>query len=126
MQRYETTGFSPGLTFKCAKPFVMSGVAYAPGDVVDKTGVEDRRLRQMFDLRMIVPVQGVAVAVKPKAPAKAPESPTAADQPVAAAQVAAGSRAVHKGFGRWYVVNAKGDTTAGPFTKSEAEAAVAA
>lgn len=117
MQRTQREPFTPDAQFACVKPFVMSGTAYAAGQLVDTGGIEVRRLRQMYESRMINPVarQQQAALLKP-APKREPE-------PV----VAPGARrADHKGFGRWYVIDADGKEIAGPLTKEEAEAQVAA
>lgn len=123
----------------CIRPFVMEGVEYRHDQPVDTTGVEVRRLRQMYDARMIDPVKHEQVAAllqskpapkaqsKPAKPAQAP-APASAPSPVAAAPAVAapaapgGLRAEHKGFGRWFVLDAAGAEVAGPMTREAAEA----
>jgi len=94
----------------------MSGRSYMPGDAVPVDNVEPRRVRQMWDMRVIEngtpkPVASkvsAAPADKQKAvvPAPAPEKPRL--------------RVEHRGFGRHYVIAEDGAET-GPLTKEEAE-----
>lgn len=116
MQRFNREPFSPQAQFTCVKPFVMAGVSYDLGQVVDTTAVEARRLRQMYEARMIdaVPLQ-VAAQVASRA-AEGPGEPRATPGP---------ARAEHRGFGRWFVVGADG-AERGPMTKEAAEALVGA
>lgn len=120
MQRSNRLPFSPGYQYKATRPFVMGGVAYTYGDVIDKAGIEDRRLRLMYEARMIevaeeaAPVARVAAVLQPpQKPAKAPE-----EAPVA-------STIEHRGFGRWYVVKGQ-ETVSGPHTQAEAQKLIAA
>jgi hypothetical protein len=119
--------FAPDNKFSCVKPFVMNGVAYGLGDLVDTKNIEVRRLRQMYDTRMIdvasadakpAPQPPKQAQPKKAAPAKAKEKP-----PVDAGK---GLRAEHRGFGRYFVLDADGKEVAGPITKDEADARVAA
>lgn len=119
--------FHPGYAYRATKPFVMAGVQYSPGMLVDKRGVEDRRLRQMYDAFMVEPC-GDPPAVGATRPVRAPEAAPATQvpaTPVAAPQAPGKATVEHRGFGRWYVVR-DGDVMSGPHTKAEAEAALAA
>lgn len=124
MQRYNRLPYSPGATFRCVRSFVMSGTAYSMGDVVDTSGIEDRRLRQMYDARMIEPLpEGTPAPKKPAAPVA-----TKAPQPVAEqAQASEGTplSVEHRGFGRWYVMRGT-ETVSGPHTQAEAQRMAAA
>lgn len=117
MQRFNREPFNPESDFACVKPFVMAGVSYQPGQIVETGTVEPRRLRQMYEARMIDAVAREKTAAllkrQPVAQAPAPATPPAA-----------GRRAEHRGFGRWFVVEADG-TEHGPFTKVVAEARAA-
>lgn len=124
MSKHYQMAFSPHYNFFCVKPFVMGGKTYERGDPVDTAGIETRRLRQMYEARM---VDGVAPAVQPKGqpgpvmPASEPKAATASPQ----AQ-SEGLAVVHKGFGRYYVVDAAGKEIAGPVQKEEADRLAAA
>lgn len=109
MQRFNREPFNPQAQFTCVKPFVMAGVSYSYGDVVDTAAIEPRRLRQMHEARMIdaLTAQRTAALLKPPV-----AKPTAA-------------RAEHRGFGRWFVIDASGVEN-GPMSKEAAEALVAA
>lgn len=112
MQRFNREPFTPQAQFACVKPFVMAGVAYSTGEIVDTAAIETRRLRQMYEARMINAVgqQQAPALLKPPAPP----------------QVPLGSRSTeHRGFGRWFVIELDG-TEHGPMSKDEAEARVAA
>lgn len=112
MQRYQREPFTTEAQFTCVKPFVMSGVSYQPGQIVDTEAIETRRLRQMYEARMIDAV------ARSKTPVLLKPVPAAKPQPAAA------RRAEHRGFGRWYVVEADG-TEEGPYSKEAADARVA-
>lgn len=118
--------FAPDNKFACVKPFVMNGVAYALGDLVDTKNIEVRRLRQMYDTRMIDVATADAKPVPQPKPAqvKKPAQAKAKDKPPASA--GKGLRAEHRGFGRYFVLDAEGAEVAGPITKDEADARVAA
>ena len=137
MDRFYRPSFSPDAAFRCVKPFVMNGVAYSLGDEVDTTEIEVRRLRQMYDSRIveIAPADAqdkpkaarapkkepVAKATKAEAPAKVEVSK---DQPPAQT-AGTGLRAEHRGFGRYVLVDASGAEVEGPMTKAEADRRVA-
>lgn len=123
MDRYNRQPFSANGAYRCIKPFVMSGVMFQLGDKVPTNGIEVRRLRQMYDTRMIDLDQEAAdrtpVRKEKAEPAKRAKEPTV-QEPVAA-PASGDLKAEHRGFGRWYVTNAAGDEIAGPMTKAEAE-----
>lgn len=104
----------------------MNGISYGLGDAVDTKNIEVRRLRQMYDARIIDVAQAVErSATKPKAvkaekphPPKAPETPPA--------QVGTGLRAEHRGFGRYFLLDEEGNEVAGPMSKEDADARLAA
>ena len=118
MQRFNREPFNPQAQFACVKPFVMAGVAYDLGQVVDTTAVETRRLRQMYEARMIdaLPLQAAPPA---QVVSRAAEGPGESRATPGAA------RAEHRGFGRWFVIASDG-AEKGPLTKEAAEALVAA
>lgn len=119
MSKHYQMAFSPNYDFFCVKPFVMGGKAYERGDPVDTAGIETRRLRQMYEARM---VDGAAPAEQPTGrpgpvvPASAPDAATALPQ-----ATGEGLAVVHRGFGRYYVLDARGKEIAGPVQKEEAE-----
>jgi len=120
MSKHYQMPFSPNYRFVCVKPFVMSGRAYERGDEVDTSEIETRRLRQMYEARM---VDGKAPAEQPLAKPAAtiaapePEAATASPQPASG-----GFSVVHKGFSRYYVLDEAGNQIHGPVSKAEAEA----
>lgn len=118
MQRFNREPFNPQAQFTCVKPFVMAGVAYSLGEVVDTASIEQRRLRQMYEARMID-----AVAFQAAPPAQVVSR--TAQGPVESRATPGAARTEHRGFGRWYVIDAKG-VESGPMTKEAAEALVAA
>lgn len=139
--------FSPLYDFVAARVVTINGQNLIPGDPVDKEGLGERRLRQMYESRIITPV---APAVIPETNKKAPKKklaaqPVAADSepeatdtpaedettaseapaPAVAEPVAAsGLHSEHRGFGRYFVLNADGVEVAGPLTKAEAKTMV--
>jgi hypothetical protein len=137
MDRFYRPAFSPDATFRCVKPFVMNGVAYGLGSEVDTTNIEVRRLRQMYDSRIVEIAPPASAAGKPAA-TRAPKKETVAmgkaeaptkveapkDQPPAES-AGIGLRAEHRGFGRYVLVDASGAEVEGPMTKAEADRRVA-
>ncbi len=77
--------FSEGYEFTVRRVATISGVQYGPGDLLCKDGLNPRRLRQMYELRLISPV--VPDGSHP-VPVKRPTYKTA-KVPVMAAQEAA-------------------------------------
>lgn len=56
MSRYaDKLPFSPHYDFQARKVMTLNGRAYVPGETIDKEGLGDRRLRQLYDFRMITP-----------------------------------------------------------------------
>jgi hypothetical protein len=115
--------FSPYYDFHVVKPLTIGGQTLKLGDPLPKDGVSPRRLRQLFEARMIsvlppevLPINGATGAAhgdngawgsnSPDGIAKAPSGPL---------------RAHHKGFGKWYVLDAAGDEISGPHAREEAE-----
>jgi hypothetical protein len=119
MAVYQQRIFNPESKFKALRPFTMNGHQYGYDEPVDVTGIEVRRVRQMFDARLIDTDTGSATP-----PQKAAEPPKqqAQAKPVAAAEEAPAAASVrHKGFGRYEVVDAAGNTLATAASKEQAE-----
>ncbi len=118
MDKYRAP-FSPQSQFRCVKPFVMSGKEYRHGDVVATRGIEVRRLRQMFDMRMIdAAMPETEPMSRPIATAAAPPPP----QPQATeARTGTKLRVDHQGFGRYVVLDESGAVVDGPMSKADAE-----
>lgn len=113
MHRLQREPFVADAQFACTRPFVMAGVAYKSGDVVDTATVEARRLRQMYEARMIDPMPRKLPALLKAAPERSAER----------ALAPSGKTGIeHRGFGRWYVVGLDGRDVQGPLTREEAEA----
>lgn len=142
---YQPLPFSTAYDFVAAKPVTLNGAVLNPGDPVDKDGLSPRRLRQLYEARIISPV---APAELPATPAPQEPAQEPAQEPVAAAQApaepegeatpddgeqapqeaattAGGARVEHRGFGRYFVIAADGSET-GPMSKAEAQAALEA
>lgn len=120
--------FSPNNAFQCVKPFVMNGVAYKLGDLVETKNIEVRRLRQMYDTRIIDVATDSAKPVpkeKPKAakPIKDAQPEAQSNPPALSGN---GLRAEHRGFGRYFILDAQGTEVEGPMSKEAADARVAA
>lgn len=124
--------FSPLYDFQVVRVVTINGRAYVPGDRLDKTSLGERRLRQMYENRTISPIPPAVVPalLQAYAPAVVPVGQEVAnedgqDVDAAVAEALSGKTAVHRGFGRWYVVHQDGAED-GPMSKAEAEAAAAA
>lgn len=122
--------FSPLYDFQVVRVVTINGRAYVPGDRLDKAELGERRLQQMYENRTISPIPPTVVPALLQAPAAAPASQDidpddGDDVDGAVAAALSGKTAVHKGFGRWYVVHPDGAED-GPMSKAEAEAAAAA
>lgn len=147
---YQPLPFSAAYAFVASKPVTLNGQVLVPGDPIDKAGLNPRRLRQLYEARIISPVaapeQPQAEQPAAEAPAAAPEAAQAPEQhevglppeesaddphePSEAELMAAegeapevsasGNRIEHRGFGRYYVVDAEGNDVSGPWSKAEA------
>ena len=133
--------FHPEAQFLALRAFTLNGVNLKPGDAIDKDGVAPVRLKRMFEGRMIqvgmhpataAAKHGKARAQKPVEQeisktegSAAPSVPAIAVEPASPAQEAqtasaGGVQAIHRGFGRWFVVDAAGKDIAGPISKADA------
>lgn len=140
---YQPLPFSVAYDFVAAKPVTLNGQALNPGDPVDKVGLNPRRLRQLYEARIISPVAPpeLTPALLRPSPKQAPEpAPTAPeptqaldedepdpepqpDESVAAEALTGapdGKRVEHRGFGRYFVLDADGNDLAGPLSKAAA------
>lgn len=126
--------FSPLYDFQVLRVVTINGRQYKPGDRLDKADLSERRLRQMYENRVVSPLPPDVLPALLQAPRK--EAEPVAVEPAGQeidpdngedVQTASdtGKVPVHKGFGRWFVVHADG-TEDGPMTRAEAEAAAAA
>jgi hypothetical protein len=129
--------FAPTGYYKALRPFTMNGRDYNYDEPVDMTGIEPRRVRLMWENRMIEhapPPESApqkpakAPLAAKKAPAKEPTpepAPAPMEAPVAPVEApaapAAGLRMVSKGFGRWDIVDATGTVVESGITKADAE-----
>lgn len=142
--------FSPHYEFRVLRVVTINGRMYLPGDRLDKAALAERRLRQMYENRVISPMPPEVLPAllqpprqpEPTDPPSQPAPPRqdldpddgddvvnqGEAQAAAESQPAAGEfdgpKLVHRGFGRWFVVAADG-AEQGPMSKAEAEAAVA-
>lgn len=128
--------FSPHYDFVAARVVTINGQNLVPGDPVDTSDLSVRRLRQMYENRMITPVApaslaGIASAQEPaqaaQEPDGEPEATDTQDEPVEATDEAplpavGGKTVEHRGFGRYYVLDADGTEIAGPLSKAAANA----
>ena len=111
--------FNPESKFKALRPFTMNGREYGYDEPVDVAGIEVRRVRQMFDARLIdtdtgAPSPPQRAAQRPAPQAKAEASPEEHSLPATAS-------VRHKGFGRYEVVDAAGNVLATAASKEQAE-----
>lgn len=125
--------FAPTGFYIALRPFTMNGRDYGYDEPVDMTGIEPRRVREMWNARLIEHAPPPESA--PQKPAKAPQAakkapavetptapaPAAVEAPVAPVEPADGLRMVSKGFGKWDVVDAAGKVIAAGITKADAE-----
>jgi hypothetical protein len=131
--------FSPLYDFMACKPVTINGAAYQPGDRMSteaRDGLGERRLRQMYESRLITPIPPEPVPALLQAAAEPASEPLpdyawsdagggggdGGFDPMAT-EAAPAVTAVHKGFGRWFIVRPDG-TEEGPMTKAEADAIV--
>ena len=126
--RYNRLPFSPSYEFRATRAFVMQGIEYTMGKPIDKAGIEVRRLRQMYDSRMIEAIMDAAPAAPApaKAPAQKAEKPAQKAEPakVEAPAPEANKSALrldYRGFGRYFVLDAEGNEISGPHSKDEAQ-----
>lgn len=128
--------FDPGKNFKARRPFVLSGVSLNYDDPVAKEGIEDRRLKLMYEARLIdfddrprdeAKAPAPAKAVEKKKPGKAPTAAPAPKASPAPTQGAPQGKAVKKymGFGKWSVIDEAGNVLAKDITKDQIDAEVA-
>lgn len=129
MVRAQRLPFSAESTFKANRPFVLNGIQLGYDDIVDTGDIEERRLFQMYQARLIDVVEGQNIAPKAKAPkpkttkapkpveAPAPAPVVTADAPADAPKAAA----VHKGFGKYNIESSTGEVLASGLSKEEAE-----
>ena len=119
--------------FKALRPFVLNGRRLNYEDPVDTAGIEPRRLRQMWEARLIdVSLDAPAPRAPEKAPAKrvaakaatpATSGPQAAVAPVAAPESTGPQKArlVYAQFGKYDVVTAAGEVVGKGLNKVEAD-----
>lgn len=129
--------FDPNGEFKAKRPFTLAGVNLNYDDPVDKSAIEPRRLKQMFEARMIIaddrsPAERKA-ATTPKAPAKpagakkpekgATPSPAAGSAP-AGTQASGEPKAKieNRGFGKGFDIVDQAGTVLKAGIKSKAAA----
>ena len=132
---HDRTPFSLESAFKANRPFVLNGVRLNYDDPVDKVGIEPRRLRQMWESRLIEVTIGQVPAKQPEKPAPkapvrrvvakaeaaatpAPEAAEAAPEPT---EEQGKARLVYAQFGKFDVLNAAGDVVAKGLSKDEAQ-----
>ena len=100
------------------RPFTMNGKEYGYDEPVDVSGIEVRRVRQMFEARLIDADDSAAPKQKPQAPAPRVE---AVPEPAPAPQASQKASLRHKGFGKYEVVDAASNVIAGPLSREQAE-----
>jgi hypothetical protein len=62
--RINTARFNPDLSFVANKPMTLAGVSLQPGASFPKDAVPERRLRQLYHNRLIVPAPSQAPAAQ--------------------------------------------------------------
>lgn len=128
--RFNRLPFSSAYRYKAVKPFVMKGISFKLGDEVDTSDIEVRRLRQMYEARMIDPIMdetgmaGQVVNAPAQPESKAVKATPKVEKPSKVekeAPATGGNRLEHRGFGRYFLVDANDEVVAGPMTKDEAQ-----
>ena len=131
----DRAAFTLESAFRALRPFVLNGRRLNYEDPVDTAGIEPRRLRQMWEARLI-DVSLDAPSPRPaekatakRVSAKAAQPPTSAPKdnpaPVAPPQAQRQSaRLVYAQFGKYDVVASGGEVVAKGLTKPEAEEVV--
>jgi hypothetical protein len=132
--RFERIPFSPLFQFVLLKPLTYLGKEFAAGDVIDRTdGIDDRKLRQLYEGRFMIPRvddEGNPVVIctpasleKPLRKAQLqpaePEGAAVGDQEDSADAEPPVRVCVHRGFGRYFVMEGEKQIS-GPHTKAEA------
>jgi hypothetical protein len=125
MSRFLRKPFHPSGPFIALRSFVMGGREYEAGDDVPTSDIESRRIRQMWEMRMIETTDQRAPRPAQRPVTARADAQTAGAGPETPARGSGRARAEHRGFGRHFVVAPDGTET-GPMTRDEAEAAVAA
>ena len=118
--------FSPYYDFRVVKPMTIGGKALVMGDPFPTEGLPPRRLRQMFEARMISPLPPEVLPITPAngaaGAAQAGQGAGGTEPPPDTATRPTGPlTAKHRGFGKWYVMDAADDEVSGPHTREEAE-----
>lgn len=70
MPREVRPQFDPGADFYVTRPFKAGGKVYAVDELFDKSLVEARRLRQMYDQRMLRQQGPTSTSDEPYAPVR--------------------------------------------------------
>lgn len=129
----DRTPFAIESAFKANRPFILNGRRLNYDDAVDKSGIEPRRLRQMWEARLIdvmtepaqaAPVQKPPVrrvASKTVLSAQPTPEPAAPAVEQTSAQPEAKAKVVYAQFGKFDVVSAAGEVIAKGLTKDEAQ-----
>lgn len=123
--------FSPYYDFRVLKPVTINGQALKLGDPLPKDAVSPRRLRQMFESRMISPLPPEVLPATPASGATeaghGDNGDWGANPPAATPARASGPlKAAHKGFGKWHLFDRDGNEVGGPYERAEAERLAAA
>ena len=126
MPLHQRQPYVAGGRFMAGRQFMMSGVNYNFGDPVDVSGIEPRRVRQMFDCRMLeLDTRSSEPAAKAPEPREKPAKPKATPEPKAEVNKAPDTpgepHIKHRGFGNFVVVDRAGEVVAGPMPKDQAE-----
>ena len=139
MSVFARPAFDPSATYKAQRPFTLSGVSLTYEDPVDLAGIEERRVRQMYDARLITmdtrtAEERAALAAAPASPAGKPKptkaataaknkKPAQATKPAPAAKPTTGKPVrVNEGFGKFGVKDAAGELVLTGAPKADADA----
>lgn len=108
-----------------AKPVTILGRNYLPGELVDIANLPPRLVKNLYEMRRLdysaTSAKGrpmVAGDILPDAPPPEPEpEASATDEKL---ELPVNLSMVHRGFGKFYLVDDAGNDIAGPMSKAEA------
>ena len=122
MKTKHRRAYDPGAEFMARRQFVIAGVSLNYDDPIDKTGIEERRLKNMFEARLIeidprTPAERAKAADRAAKARKAAEAPTPAPAPEGSPEGSVGPGTTAKarvepepsGFGYYRIMDGAGN-----------------
>jgi len=115
--------FTPGRDYQVANPRLINGRLYQSGEILDQTGLDERHVRLLREQRVIIDIP-LGTAPRLPIPGARPVAPLSDAEKTALREpdptVKGKVAPLHRGFGKWYVVDDNGNpksgkNVAGPF-----------